>query len=127
MSRLTLLAVVVALLAGCATGPVGPEARRLSDAEIRGLFQGSSFILVGMKSGNELLAYAEGESCTMRYVDGEVTKTVRWFVRDGMHCCVRKGKEECGPIYDVGQGVYHKVTDGRHSHTMKQFSEGNRL
>lgn len=126
-SRLLILFLSVALLSACAQQPYQPDGRRLSGAEIEGLFTGRTFTLIGMKSGNELLAYARGNACTMRYVGGERTRTVRWFVRNGQHCCIKKGEEACGPVYDMGQGVYYKVTEGRHSHTMKNFVEGDQL
>ena len=104
-----------------------PTGRPLSAAEIEGLLTGNSFTLIGMKSGNELVAYADAEHCTFRYVAGTRTKTVRWFTRGDQHCCIKGGKEVCGTVYDSGGGVYKKYTDGRHSHTMKHFEAGNRL
>lgn len=124
--RIPLLLMLLLPLACSMTAPQ-PEGRRLSGAEIRLLFTGNSFILIGMKSGNELIAYADSDHCTMRYVDGERTKTVRWYTEGARHCCIKDGKAACGAVYDVGGGVYHKFTDGRHSHTMKAFQPGNRL
>ena len=123
------LLVILSLLAlsGCSLHHSRVEGRALSGAEINRLFQGHSFTLVGMKSGNELVAFAEGEYCAMRYVDGEWIKRVRWFVQGDRHCCIKKGRTVCGDIYEVDDGVYHKVSDEIHSHTMKNFSAGNQL
>lgn len=114
-------------LTACSTMEPEPTGRPLSAVEIEMLFPGHSFTLVGMKSGNELVAYADGESCTFRYVDGSRTKTVRWYTRGDRHCCIKNAKEACGRIYEVEEGVYQKFTAGRHSHTMKDFKEGNHL
>jgi hypothetical protein len=124
--RSVLLLTLLASTA-CSMLPLQPQGRVLSGAEIRGLFQGRSFTLIGIKSGNELIAYAGTDYCTMRYVNGERTKTVRWYTRGDQHCCIKDSKAVCGAIHDMGGGVYHKISDGRHSHTMKRFVEGNRL
>ncbi|MCW8829823.1 MAG: hypothetical protein OQK94_12335 [Gammaproteobacteria bacterium] len=124
---LLLLSSFLLLLAGCAAAPPHADGRQLSGEEIEQLFSGHSFTLIGMKSGNELLVYSDAEHCTMRYVNGTRTKKLRWYTEGDQHCCVRDGKPMCGAIYDQGQGIYHKFTDGRHSHTMKDFTAGNRL
>lgn len=112
---------------GCSTLQPQPDGRALSGAEIEVLFTDRSFTLVGMKSGNELVVYADAEHCTMRYVNATRTRSLPWYVEGDHHCCVKDGKPACGPVYEVAPGVYHKYTDGRHSHIMKDFTTENRL
>lgn len=123
--RLLLVLPMLALSACATRQPLSAQA--LSGEEIERLFSGRSFTLVGMKSGNELVAYATGEYCSMRYTDGERVSTVRWYTRNDRHCCIKKGKERCGRILDMGNGVYHKIIDGEHTQTMRRFEAGNRL
>ncbi len=94
---------------------------------ITSLFTNQTFILTSMKSGKRLVVHADDEQCTMRYVDGQRTSTKPWYVKDDQHCCVKKGEEVCGDIHAMGGGVYHKVSEGRHSHTMEGFVAGDRL
>lgn len=123
----TFLLAMLLLSAACSSLQPQPEGRQLSGAEIETLLSGHTFTLIGMKSGNELLVYADAEHCTMRYVNGTRTKQLRWYTEGDQHCCMRKGEPACGPIYEQGQGVYYKFTAGRHSHTLKDFTAGNRL
>lgn len=123
--RLVALTPLLSLFACAGQQPLGAQV--LSGEEIERLFTGRSFTLVGMKSGNELVAYASGEYCSMRYTDGERISTVRWYTRNDQHCCIKKGKERCGRILGMGNGVYHKIIDGEHTQTMRRFTAGNRL
>jgi hypothetical protein len=124
--RLLVVLPMLLALSACSTRqPLGAQA--LSGEEIERLFRGRSFTLVGMKSGNELVAYAAEEYCSMRYTDGERVSTVRWYTRNDQHCCIKKGEERCGRILDMGNGVYHKIIDGEHTQTMQRFEAGNRL
>jgi len=115
------------LISACSSLQPQPQGRQLSGTEIEALLSGHTFTLIGMKSGNELLVYADTEHCTMRYVNGTRTKQLRWYIEGEQHCCVRNGEPACGPIYEQREGLHYKFTAGRHSHTLKDFTAGNRL
>jgi hypothetical protein len=126
--RHTLLPVIVSsLLVACSGVAPRDTGQALTGSEIQQLFTDKSFTLIGMKSGNELIVYADSEYCTMRYANASRRKTVRWYIEGDRHCCLKDGKAVCGEIRAMGGGRYHKVSAGRHTHTMREFVEGNRL
>ena len=62
----------------------------------------------------------------------ESGKTIDRYWRindDGEHCVSkRQGKGgRCSVVKSVGNGVYHKITEGEHTHTLKNFVNGNQL
>ena len=45
-----------------------------------------------------------------------------------MHCTSHpKRGDNCKLIKHVGDGVYHGISDGQHTHTLSNFREGNQL
>jgi len=55
------------------------------------------------------------------------TKERDWEVTDSSEHCVHFKSRRCGTIHDMGNGVYHKMNNGKHINTLKNFVEGNKL
>jgi len=55
------------------------------------------------------------------------TKEFTWSIdSEGRHCAHLKNMR-CGKIISMGDGVYHKMRDGEHINTLKNFRDGNQL
>ena len=62
---------------------------------------------------------------------GKRDKNRTWFVNEeGQHCTTKSNWDEprCSYVKDAGNGEYHKINnDGKHTHTLSNFRDGNQL
>ncbi len=62
------------------------------------------------------------------YFSNGKIKMKYWRINNrGEHCVSkRKGKGgRCSVVVSVGNGIYHKITNNEHTHTLSNFIEGN--
>jgi len=98
----------------------------LSADQVRALFTGKTFDGYNENKGKKFRVYSNVDG-TMLHQNAKRTKEADWKVEsDGQHCGLLKRKV-CGKIVPVGDGVYHKIKNGEHTHTLKNFVEGNQL
>lgn len=100
----------------------------LSEAEAKALFTDKTFRGINEGGLREYRAYgAPDGTLTIHYDDGKKLVT-KWRVDDrGRHCVVTQGHERCSQVVAAGDGVYRKLTHGVHTHTLRNFTDGNKL
>lgn len=117
-----LLALSASLLV---TNGVAADAA-LSAEQVKALFSGKTFDGHNEDKDKDFQVYSAADG-TMIHKNRKRTKEASWEVdEDGQHCGILKRKV-CGKIVPVGDGVYHKMKNGEHTHTLKNFVEGNQL
>lgn len=100
----------------------------LSEAEAKALFTDKTFSGVVEDSLREYRAYAAPDgTLTIHYADGKKLIT-KWRIDDqGRHCVVVKDNDRCSQVVGAGGGAYRKITNGVHTHTLRNFADGNKL
>ncbi|MBD3670172.1 MAG: hypothetical protein HUJ29_05300 [Gammaproteobacteria bacterium] len=118
---LTILSVMLAL-----TSQAALAEKKLSKAEAEALFTDKTFDGVNEKKNREFRVYSspDGEHIVVR--KGK-TKEKEWRINDDGQHCVTGRKEKCADVIDMGNGVYHKIRKGKHTHTLSNFQDGNQL
>lgn len=100
--------------------------KQLSADEVKALFVGKTADGTNVIKGKNYKLYTKDATSAV-HKNAKRTKDVSWHVtEDGQHC-VQLNKLHCGHIMDMGNGVYHKVSDGEHINTLKNFQEGNHI
>lgn len=100
----------------------------LSKDEATALFKDKTFDGFNVKKEKNFRVYssADGEH-TVTWPSGK-TKKGSWHIDDDGRHCVDLSKMRCTQVFSVGDGVYHKKKDnGAHTHTLKNFVDGNQL
>ncbi len=108
---------------------VGAEEALTSD-QVKALFTDKTFDAENLVKGRKHRIYSSaGGTMELASSKGNI-KTRYWLVDDeGRHCVSRKKGEKgrCSVVIDMGGGVYKKITDGEHTHTLKGFADGDQL
>ena len=124
MNNKTLIFLVAFSTSLMANGVTAGEA--LSAEQVKALFTGKTFDGYNENKGKKFRAYSDADG-TMIHQNKKRTKEATWEVKsNGSHCGILK-RRVCGKIVPVGDGVYHKIRGGEHTHTLKNFVEGNQL
>lgn len=109
------------------TANTAVAAAALSADEVKALFSGKTFDGYNEKKGRSYRAYSAPDG-TMIHQNKKRTKEMTWEVdAEGRHCANFPKGPYCGSIVPAGDGVYHKMQDGEHVNTIKNFVEGNQL
>jgi len=108
--------------------PVVQAGPALSEAEAKALFSDKTFRGVNEDSKREYCAYgAPDGTLTIHYDDGK-KRITKWRVDEqGRHCVIVKNNDRCSQVVGAGDGVYRKITNGVHTHTLRDFADGNKL
>lgn len=133
-TKLTSLLVIVTVLSACQSTPsqTMPDktidmSKALTAEQVKALFTNKTFDGYNELKGVEFQVYSQDDG-SMIHKTAKRAVTVTWEVKpDGQHCAIFQVKTFCGYIIPVGNGVYHKVTDGKHTRTLKHFIEGNQI
>ena len=101
----------------------------LTGAEITALFTNKTFDVRNEAKGKDLQAYDNADGEHYMYVPWKDKIFERtWWVENNKHCTSHpKRGDSCKVMKPVGGGVYHGITDGTHTHTLKNFRDGNQL
>jgi len=117
---------IVASVLVFAPGYVMAEEKTLTADEVKNLFSGKTFDGHNEIRDKNYRAYSKADG-KMIHKNARRTKEVPWEVTsDGRHC-VKFRQNYCGSIISMGNGVYHKMRDGTHINTLKNFVDGNKL
>jgi hypothetical protein len=119
--------LTVSFIAGmvvCA-GPAIAE-KQLTADEVKALFIGKTADGTNVIKDKNYRLYTKDDS-TAIHKNRKRTKEVSWKVTDDGKHCVQFRSLRCGYIVDMGDGVYHKVHDGEHINTLKNFRDGNHI
>jgi len=53
------------------------------------------------------------------------TSKRKWWLEENKHCTIHpKRGDSCKFIKAGGDGAYHGITDGKHTHTLSNFRDG---
>jgi len=101
----------------------------LTGDEIKALFTNKTFDIRNETKQKDLKGYDNADGEHYVYIPWkDKTSERRWWVEDNKHCTSHpKRGDSCKLMKPVGDGVYHGITDGEHTHTLKNFREGNQL
>jgi hypothetical protein len=119
---------MLALTAFLLVGPVAAS-DELSADEIKSLFSNKTFDIHNVKKDKHLKGYDSEDGTHLVYIPWkDKTSKRKWWQEGNMHCTSHpKEGDNCKTLKHVGNGVYHGVSDGEHTHTLSNFLEGNQL
>lgn len=106
------------------------EDKILSKEAVIALFKDKTFDGVQVVKDKEFKIYSSPNGkYEIHYPSGK-EKSRYWRINnEGKHCVSkREGKGgKCSVVKSVGDGVYHKIRNDKHTHTLKNFVDGNQL
>ena len=104
------------------------EGSKLSADEAQALFSNKTFDGFNESKGKpfQVFSSADGEH-VLKKKSGKIKKFAWRVDKRGRHCVDFGSKEKCSKVMNMGGGVYHKVTYGEHTHTLKNFVDGDQL
>ena len=103
--------------------------KELSADEVKALFTNKTFDVRNETKGKDLKGYDSEDGTHLIYIPwkDKISKR-KWWVEDNMHCTSNpKRGDSCKIMKDMGGGIYHGITDGKHTHTLSNFTDGNQL
>jgi len=98
----------------------------LTEAEIKALFTNHSFDVRNEEKGKNLKGYDNDEGEHYIYIPWKKkTSERKWWTDGDTHCTSHpKRGDSCKKMKKAGDGVYHGITDGDHTHTLRNFRPG---
>ena len=101
----------------------------LDEKQIKELFTNKTFTVHNVKKDRTMKGYDEENGKHFIYLANKGKLFERtWWIEDNKHCTSNaKRGDSCKVIVDMGAGVFHGYTDGKHTHTLSDFEEGNHL
>jgi len=109
------------------TSAVNAEERTLSKEEAQALFSNKTFDGVNEIKGKNFKVYSSADGVhTLKKANGQ-TKEASWRIDNRGRHCVEFSREKCSKVVTEGDGVYKKISYGEHTHTLKNFVDGNQL
>lgn len=124
-----LIVITTSLINACQSTPKETvnHSKALSANQVKTLFTNKTFDGYNELNGVEYQVFS-AEDGSMLHKSNKRLVSVSWEVKpDGQHCTIFPETTFCGHIIPVGDGVYHKVTEGKHTRTLKHFMEGNQI
>lgn len=100
----------------------------LSADEAKALFANKTFDGYQEIKEKEFMVYSAADGThTVHFSSGKV-KVGTWSINDEGKHCVELSKLRCTKVISVGDGTYQKIKDnGKHTHTLSNFRDGNQL
>jgi len=117
-----LVMVVISVCMLSVSNSVLAEGKKLTGDEIKKLFIGKTCDGHNTIKDKNYMLFTKSDSTVVHSKFDEI----EWEVNDDEHCIHLK-KLRCGTIHDMGDGVYHKMNNGEHINTLKNFRDGNDL
>ena len=98
----------------------------LTETEIKALFSNHSFDVRNEAKGKDLQGFGGADGQHYIYVPWkDKTFERKWWTDGDTHCTSHpKRGDSCKKMKKMGDGVYHGITDGTHSHTLSNFRPG---
>lgn len=117
------------LLIACQTTPSKPVdiSKALTAEQAKALFTNRTFDGYNELKGVDYQVFSHRDG-SMIHKNLKRIVTVSWEIKaDGQHCAIFPVKTFCGHVIPMGNGVYHKVSNGKHTRTMQNFIDGNQI
>ena len=120
--------VVLILIPFLLSSPV-TASEALSADDVKALFTNKTFDIHNVAKDKNLKGYDSEDGEHLVYIPWkDKTSERKWWLEGNMHCTSHpKRGDNCKLIQHVGDGVYHGISDGEHTHTLSNFREGNQL
>ena len=101
----------------------------LTADEIKALFSDKTFDIHNVEKDKRLMGYDSADGKHLVYIPWkDKTSKRKWWIEGNMHCTSHpKRGDNCKKMKHVGDGVYHGFSDGKHTHTLSNFRDGNQL
>lgn len=101
----------------------------LNADEIKALFTNKTFDIHNVENDKNLKGYDSEDGTHLVYIPWkDKTSKRKWWVDGNMHCTSHpKRGDNCKTMKHTGDGVYHGFSDGKHTHTLSNFRDGNQL
>ena len=98
----------------------------LTEDEIKTLFTNHSFDVRNEAKGKDLKGFNNEEGQHFIHVPNkDKTFKRKWWTDGATHCTSHpKRGDSCKKMKKMGDGVYHGMTDGEHTHTLSNFRQG---
>ncbi len=124
-----MLKKIVLILIPLLSSVLAMASEPLNADDIKALFSNKTFDIHNVTNDKKLMAYDSAEGKHLVYIPWkDKTSKRKWWVEDNKHCTSHpKRGDNCKLIKPVGEGVYHGISDGEHTHTLSNFREGNQL
>ena len=106
------------------------EEKILNKEEAMALFKDKTFDgYQEVKEKNFKVYSAPDGKHTVVFENGKTIHRFWSIDDDGKHCVSKRKtkKGRCSVVKSMGDGVYHKITKGEHTHTLKNFRDGDQL
>lgn len=101
----------------------------LDENQIKELFTNKTFTVKNVENDRTMKGYddANGEHLIYLPKKDKLFKR-KWWTDGNKHCTSNpKRGDSCKTLVDMGNGVYNGYTDGKHTHVLSEFQEGNHL
>jgi len=99
----------------------------LTEAEIKTLFTNHSFDVRNEAKGKDFKGFddEEGQHFIHNPRKEKTFKVRKWWTDGATHCTSHpKRGDRCKKMKVMGDGVYHGIVDGEHTHTLSNFRPG---
>ena len=100
----------------------------LTAAEIKALFTDHSWDVHNVVKDKDVEGYADADGGHFIYIPWkDKVSNRKWWIEGDTHCTSHpKRGDNCKKMKNMGGGVYHGISDGEHTHTLKNFKQGKR-
>jgi len=101
----------------------------LSADDARALFTNKTFDIHNVVNDKNLKGFDSADGKHLIYIPWkDKTSKRKWWLEENKHCTSHPKKgDSCKVIISMGKGIYHGITDGKHTHTLSNFRDGNHL
>lgn len=101
----------------------------LNADDVTSLFTNKTFDIHNVVTDKNLKGFDGADGQHLVYIPWkDKTSKRKWWLEGNKHCTSHpKRGDSCKYIIDIGEGVYHGKTDGKHTHTLSDFRDGNQL
>jgi hypothetical protein len=101
----------------------------LSADDVKALFTNKTFDIHNVDKDKKLKGFDSAGGDHLDYISyKDKTSKRKWWLEGNKHCTSHpKLHDNCKNIINIGKGVYHGITKGKHTHILSNFREGNQL
>lgn len=99
----------------------------LTEDEIKTLFTNHTFDVRNEVKGKDFKGFDndQGEHFIHNPRKEKTYKARKWWTNGATHCTSNpKRGDNCKTIKKMGDGIYHGISDGKHTHTLSNFRAG---
>jgi hypothetical protein len=101
----------------------------LNADEVKALISNKTFDAHNVAKDKDLKVFDSSDGQHLVYIPWkDKTSKRKWWLEENKHCTSHpKLDDSCKVIINISEGVYHGITEGKHTHTLSNFRDGNQL